>query len=296
MILSVNNIHKSYGNEEVLKGVSFDIHNSEIVALVGPNGSGKSTLLNIINNLLPANKGKVTILGRSNKDPEIFRKISFMQDNTVLYDYLSGYDHLQFIGDLQGITKKHIFETAERIGIDGYLNKKVGHYSLGMKQHLLLAMALINKPELMILDEPLNGLDPTSAIKIRELLLELAEQGTAILLSSHNLSEIDKVTSDILFLKNGTLIQEDLSAHKQVWYEIKVMDVDVEITRFILSEANITTKFEGNRLYICLKNENLQYIFGILKLHNIVVLDIEKKILGTEERYKKIFFSSGTFS
>ncbi|MBK5483141.1 ABC transporter ATP-binding protein [Peribacillus sp. TH16] len=134
------------------------------------------------------------MLGGSNKDPEVFRKISFMQDNTVLYDYLTGYDHLQFIGDLQGITKKHIFETAERIGIDGYLNKKVGHYSLGMKQQLLLAMALINQPKLMILDEPLNGLDPTSAIKVRELLLELAEQGTAILLSSHNLAEIDKVT------------------------------------------------------------------------------------------------------
>lgn len=193
MILSVNNIHKSYGKEEVLKGISFDINNSEIVALVGPNGSGKSTLLNIINNLL-CNNGKVNILGGSNKDPEVFRKISFMQDNTVLYDYLTGYDHLQFIGDLQGITKKHIFETAERIGIDGYLNKKVGHYSLGMKQQLLLAMALINQPKLMILDEPLNGLDPTSAIKVRELLLELAEQGTAILLSSHNLAEIDKVT------------------------------------------------------------------------------------------------------
>ncbi|KON69285.1 ABC transporter ATP-binding protein [Peribacillus butanolivorans] len=294
MILSVNNIHKSYGKEEVLKGISFDINNSEIVALVGPNGSGKSTLLNIINNLLPANNGKVNILGGSNKDPEVFRKISFMQDNTVLYDYLTGYDHLQFIGDLQRITKKHIFETAERIGIDGYLNKKVGHYSLGMKQHLLLAMALINQPKLLILDEPLNGLDPTSAIKVRELLLELAEQGTAILLSSHNLAEIDKVTSNILFLKNGVLIHEDLSAHKQVWYEIKVMDV--EMAEFILSEANITTKFEGNRLYICLKDENLQNIFELLKLHNIVVLDIEKKILGTEERYKKIFFSSGGVS
>ncbi|MED3691121.1 ABC transporter ATP-binding protein [Peribacillus butanolivorans] len=290
MILSVNNIHKSYGKEEVLKGISFDINNSEIVALVGPNGSGKSTLLNIIINLLPANNGKVNILGGSNKDPEVFRKISFMQENTVLYDYLTGYNHLQFIGDLQEITKKHIFETAERIGIDGYLNKKVRHYSLGMKQHLLLAMAIINQPKLMILDEPLNGLDPTSAIKVRELLLELAEQGTAILLSSHNLAEIDKVTSNILFLKNGVLIHEDLSAHKQVWYEIKMMDV--EMAEFILSEANITTKFEGNRLYICLKDENLQNIFELLKLHNIVVLDIEKKILGTEERYKKIFLSS----
>ncbi|MGE7767212.1 ABC transporter ATP-binding protein [Peribacillus sp. NPDC096540] len=290
MILSVNKIHKSYGKEEVLKGISFELNNPDIVALVGPNGSGKSTLLNIINNLLQADKGKITILGENNKNPEIFKKISFMQDNSVLYDYLTGYDHLQFIGDVQGISKKQILETAERIGIAGYLNKKTGNYSLGMKQHLLLAMAIINHPKLLILDEPLNGLDPTSAIKVRELLLQLAEQGTAILLSSHNLAEIDRVTTNILFLKNGVLIQEGLSAHKQVWYEIKVMDA--ERAELVLREAKITTNFKGSRLYICLKDETLNFIFEILKLHNIVVLDIEKKILGTEERYKKIFFSS----
>ena len=98
--------------------------------------------------------------------------MSYMQDNSVLYDYLSGYDHLQFIGDVQGISKEQIIETAERIGMEGYLNKKVQNYSLGMKQHLLLAMAIVNKPKLLILDEPLNGLDPTSAIRVRELLLE----------------------------------------------------------------------------------------------------------------------------
>src|SRR6185312_16678542 len=100
------------------------IEEPQIIALVGPNGSGKSTLMNIITNLLPADKGEVTVLGKSNRDPNIFREISFMQDNSVLYDYLTGYDHLQFIGDVQGISKKQIHETAERIGIVGYINKK----------------------------------------------------------------------------------------------------------------------------------------------------------------------------
>src|SRR5690606_7261978 len=158
---------KAYGKEQVLKGITFEIEEPQIIALVGPNGSGKSTLMNILTNLLPADKGEVTVLGRSNRDPNIFREISFMQDNTVLYEYLTGYDHLQFICDVQGLSKKQLLDTAGRIGITSYLNKKVKNYSLGMKQHLLLAMAVVNKPKLMILDEPLNGLDPTSAIRVR---------------------------------------------------------------------------------------------------------------------------------
>ncbi|WP_129692486.1 ABC transporter ATP-binding protein [Gottfriedia acidiceleris] len=219
MILSVNQIHKSFGNEKVLSGITFEIHKPQIVALVGPNGSGKSTLLNTITNLLAADQGEVTILGKSNKNPTIFREISFMQDNSVLYDYLTGYDHLQFIGDIQGITRKQLIQTAEIVGVDGYLNKKVAYYSLGMKQLLLLTLAIVNQPKLLILDEPLNGLDPSSAIKVRELLLQLVEQGTAILLSSHNLSEIDRVTSHVLFLKKGVLINEELSMSTEERYK-----------------------------------------------------------------------------
>src|SRR5690606_17177091 len=100
--------------------------------------------------------------------------------------------------------------SAERIGTDGFLDKKVSSYSLGMKQLLLLTMAIVNRPKLLVLDEPLNGLDPTNAIKVRNLFLDLVAEGTAILLSSHNLAEIDRVTSDVLFLKNGQLLQENL--------------------------------------------------------------------------------------
>lgn len=106
MILSVKDVYKSYGKEQVLRGITFEIEEPQIIALVGPNGSGKSTLMNIITNLLPADKGKVTVLGKNNRDPNIFREISFMQDNTVLYDYLTGYDHMQFICDVQGLSKK----------------------------------------------------------------------------------------------------------------------------------------------------------------------------------------------
>ena len=258
MILSVKNIHKSYGKEKVLKGISFEIKEPQIIALIGPNGSGKSTLLNIITNLLSANSGEVTILGKTNKDPNVFREISYMQDNSVLYDYLTGYDHLQFIGDVQGISKEQIIKTAERVGMAGYLNKKVQNYSLGMKQHLLLTMAIVNDPKLLILDEPLNGLDPTSAIRVRELLLALYESGTTILLSSHNLGEIDRVTSKILFLKDGSLIKEDISEYEQIHYELVVDDVGK--AESALNQENIPVEVVGNKIRICSLNAVLQLL------------------------------------
>lgn len=287
MILSVNDIHKSYGKELVLKGISFAIEKPQIIALVGPNGSGKSTLLNIITNLLVADSGEIMILNKSNKDSNIFKEISFMQDNSVLYDYLTGYDHLQFIGDVQGISKKRLFETAERIGITGYLNKKVKNYSLGMKQHLLLTMAILNQPKLLILDEPLNGLDPTSAIKVRELLLDLFEKGTTILLSSHNLAEIDRVTSKILFLKNGLLIKEEISEYERIRYDF-IVD-DVMKAEKALIRASIPVEVLENKIRIYNNTTYLDRVIRIFGQEVIQVIDIEKKAFGSEERYRKIF-------
>ncbi|WP_350343410.1 ABC transporter ATP-binding protein [Proteinivorax tanatarense] len=287
MILSVKNIHKSYGKEKVLKGISFEMTQPQILALVGPNGSGKSTLLNVINNLLPANEGEVTVLGKINKDPNIFKEISYMQDNSVLYDYLTGYDHLQFIGDVQGISKKEILSTAKRVGIDSYINKKVGKYSLGMKQHLLLTMAILNNPKLLILDEPLNGLDPTSAIKVRNLLLEIYKSGTAILLSSHNLAEIDRVTSQILFLKDGNLIKEDISKYEKACYDLKLDNI--EKGEKALKQQDIPTEILDESLRVYVEGASLDKVFHILDAEKIKLLDIDKKIWGSEERYKKIF-------
>lgn len=287
MILQVQNIHKSYGKQKVLKDITFTIDKPEIVALVGPNGSGKSTLLSIITNLLSAESGEVRILNRTNKDLGIFREITFMQDNTVLYDYLTGFDHLQFIADLQGLTKEQIMENAERIGITSYLHKTVSNYSLGMKQHLLLAMATLNRPKLLILDEPLNGLDPTSSIKVRNLLIELNKEGTAILLSSHNLAEIDRVTSRVLFLKDGTLMDEDLSQFEQACYLITVNQPLYAVE--LLQKSGIQTVESNEKLSIYSNDTSIHEVISLLVKNELTILDIEKKVIGSEDRYRKIF-------
>lgn len=161
------------------------------------------------------------------------------------------------------------------------------NYSLGMKQHLLLAMAVVNEPKLLILDEPLNGLDPTSAIHVRELLLELFEQGTTILLSSHNLAEIDRVTSKILFLKSGLLIQEDMSAYEQIRYAFVVEDV--EKAENALMAAAIAVETVGDNLQIYSDRASLASVLTVFEQQEIVVLDMEKKVLGSEDRYRTIF-------
>lgn len=209
MIIKVNNLDKFYKSKQVLKNINFEISTPSIMGLVGPNGAGKTTLMNCITNLINYQNGDIEILGKSNKDAEIFKEISFMQDNRVLYPYLTGYDHLKYICDIQNIDYKEIKNISEKIGINSYLNMKTKEYSLGMKQHLLIAMAIINKPKLIIMDEPLNGLDPDSIIATRELIKELHNDGTTILISSHSLSELDLITSDIIFIKNGEIVIEN---------------------------------------------------------------------------------------
>lgn len=289
-IIKVENITKHYGRQLVLDQVSFSVEEPKILALIGPNGAGKSTLLSIITNLLQPSSGQVTIFGKPNSDSAIFREISFMQDNTVLYDYLTGYDHLQFIADMQGLSKESIVKVAQMIGNESYLHKKVKSYSLGMKQHLLLAMAVINQPKLLILDEPLNGLDPSSAIRVRELLLHLYnDRGTTILLSSHNLGEIDRITTDILFLKDGKLIEEDLSQFTEVVYYLSVPIAAEGMN--VLQRNGIPVTAERERLILAMKEIpiELEEIFMLLGRAGIPILDIEKRVTGAEERYRQIF-------
>lgn len=285
MILEVDNIHKSYGKNTVLRGTSFNVRKGEIKALVGPNGSGKTTLLDIITNLKKADSGYIRIFNKENTDNSIFKKLSFLKDNSILYDYLTPRDHLEYICQTQKINKKKIIETANLLGINrhpSYLDKKVSSLSLGMKQHLLIALSIINNPELLILDEPLNGLDPTSVIEFRNLILKLNKEGTTIIISSHNLLEIDKITNDIMFLYNGSIIKEDLSLlSKRIYrysFDKKYKNKIYECLKIKLDNNN---SFESNK--------PLSDTIDLLYRYNIQIKDIDKRKVGAEERYSSLF-------
>lgn len=223
-MLQVKHISKRYGQQQVLSDISFDLGEGELIALVGPNGVGKSTLLSIIVNLEQADEGAVTIKGRSNKERAIFKDVSFMLEATSLYPALTGYDHLLYVANLHQVPKEETDRLIERLGLASYIRRRVSSYSLGMKQKLLFAMAIVVKPKLLLLDEPHIGLDPTNIIQQRQIILELQAQGVAILLSSHHLAEIERLTNQIYFLKEGRLIKKELSLLEGAAYHLTTVN------------------------------------------------------------------------
>ncbi|MBB4823705.1 ABC-2 type transport system ATP-binding protein [Sporosarcina luteola] len=286
-VLAVQNLTKVYKSHKVLDNITLTIDSPGIWALVGPNGVGKTTFLNVITNILPTTSGTVELVGKPNKDSSVFKEVAFLQDNTVLFDYLTGHDHLKYICDVQKIHKDKIKEVAEYVGMEGYLKKTVGNYSLGMKQHLLLAMSLINEPKLLLLDEPLNGLDPSSAILMRGILLKLAENGTSILLSSHNLAEIDRVTKQILFLKDGKLTVVDMNQFEETYYNFVLSDY--EILKRLLIEHGYEVKQDSLRLQLKLESDQLDRVIDLIKTEGVQIFDIQKEKIGSEKIYKEIF-------
>lgn len=286
-ILKVENVIKKFGDHKVLDGININIKSPGIYALIGPNGAGKTTLFNVISNLIKPTSGKIEVVDRPNTDSKIFYEVSFLKDNRVLYDYLSGYDHLSFIASAQKIDKNRINEVIDKLQISKYIRKKVGTYSLGMKQHLLIAMAILNKPKFLILDEPLNGLDPTSVIKVRGIFQELSKNGTAILISSHTLSEIDLMTNNILFLKNGKIIEEDEFIDNHSKYEILISDESLEKIERLKDLYDY--KLNVNTLIIDLEDSNISNLIELLQKNDIKIKDITKIKIGSEEKYMKMF-------
>ncbi len=287
-ILKIKDLTKKFGDFEVLKGINLEINSPGIYALVGPNGAGKTTLFNIISNLLNKSSGEIEVVGKKNTDESIFYETSFLKDNKVLYDYLTGYDHLNFIKLTQKLSNDRVEEVVKKLQIESYMNKKVGEYSLGMKQHLLIALAMLNKPKLMILDEPLNGLDPTAIIKVRYLFKELVNSGTAILISSHTLSEIDKLTNQIMFLKDGKIVSESLDYSNENMYYLELEDIsNLDFEKIIFED--IEWSIYGNRIKVNLKSKSLNELIKLLVDNDIRIVDIERVKKGSEEKYIEMF-------
>jgi ABC-2 type transport system ATP-binding protein len=288
MIVEVNNLKKRYKKQMVLKGIDIQVETPQIIALVGPNGSGKTTLLNCMTNLLSFQEGEVRLLGKKHTDASLFHNVSYLQDNRILYGNLTGYDHLKFVCSVQKIPTSKIKDVAERVGMESYLKKRVRNYSLGMKQHLLLAMAIINDPKLLLMDEPLNGLDPTSAINMRRILLELYKEGTTIIISSHNLDEIDRLTNTIYFMKDGALLKESLLDISSKKYLITINDI--QKAKKVLYEKSIPFSVtDEGQVGFEETDINLQSFIDSLNNNDITITDIEVQKVGAEKRYRELF-------
>lgn len=221
MVLQVNGLEMEYKNRRVLDNITFSIGTGEIIGIVGPNGAGKSSLMRAVLGLEKINKGTVHINNIANNKPEFFKHISFLPSDNYLYMQLTGYDHLSFVANIYHIPQQEIDDVIELIGIRSYVHQPVKSYSYGMRQHLLIALSILTKPLIILMDEPFNGLDPTSIIELKQLIQVLHAKGMSIFISTHNLDLLEDLTDTFWFIKEGKLYTDSLQSNREVQYEIK---------------------------------------------------------------------------
>jgi ABC-2 type transport system ATP-binding protein len=231
-LLEVKNINKSFGKKQVLHNVSFTINEGEILGFIGPNGAGKTTTIKLMLGLQSIDSGDVVINGFDVKTDfeNAIEKVGAIVESPDLYMYLTGRQNLQLIANMyKGITKEEINKIIKLVGLQKRIDDKVSKYSLGMRQRLGIAASLIHKPNVLILDEPTNGLDPEGIKEIRDLLIKLAkEENMAILISSHNLAELDNFVTNVCIIKNGKVLS---SAEVKEFKKLKNTTFKVEVDK-----------------------------------------------------------------
>ncbi|MDR4946841.1 ABC transporter ATP-binding protein [Neobacillus cucumis] len=211
--LAVENLKKVIGKREIIKGLTFDLREGEVFGFLGPNGAGKTTTIRMLVGLIKPTSGTIHICGSNvaEKFQEAMSNLGCIVENPELYPYLSGYNNLlHFARMLEGIGEERIKEVTELVGLTDRIHDKVKTYSLGMRQRLGIAQALLGRPKVLILDEPTNGLDPAGIREMRQFIRFLAEQeGLSVLVSSHLLSEIQLLCDRVAIISKGTIIKID---------------------------------------------------------------------------------------
>ncbi len=214
-IISTKGLSKKYGSQFVLKDVSLNVKNKDIYGFLGENGAGKTTTIKLLSGLLIPASGKIIIDGMDMdiESNNIKKIIGLVPQDSSFYDSRNALSHMIYYGRLKGLTNKDALEQSnillDKVGLKGALKKKVGNFSHGMKKRLAIAQALLNKPKILILDEPTNGLDPAGTRQIKEILCEFNNNGITIVISSHNLLEIQEICNRVGIIDKGKIIAED---------------------------------------------------------------------------------------
>ena len=209
MSLQIINLTKKFGDQTALNKINIEINNNEIIGLLGPNGAGKSTLMKSIVGALKIDEGQIIFNGKDIRENEIESKknIGFLPENNPLYDEMYVKEYLSFVADLHQVSKDRIAEIIELVGITPEKSKKIAQLSKGYQQRVGLAQAILHEPDLLILDEPTNGLDPNQIIEIRNVIKEIGKEKTVIL-STHIMQEVEALCSRVILIHQGNIIQD----------------------------------------------------------------------------------------
>ncbi len=299
-VLKVSNLTKDYGTKTVVNDISFSLFAGQIFGFVGPNGAGKSTTIKMITGLASITSGSVRICGYDVEKSfsSAIANVGAVIETPQLYPYMSGLKNLKLFASFYG--KKavaRIPDIVKLVGMENRIHDKVSTYSLGMKQRLGIAQALLNKPQLLILDEPTNGLDPNGIVEMRNVLKVLAEkEKIAIVISSHNLAELEHICDTIGIINNGKLIEyktmQDISKMVESNQRVQLMcDYPNYASLVLKKKYGLQCQVVGTSVILPLKESNIAVVISYLVHKKIKVYSIKKIQKSLEELYFEILHS-----
>ena len=291
-ILKCENLNKLIGKKQILKDVSFEVEAGDILGFIGPNGAGKTTTIKLILGLQSISSGSVQINGFDVKKnfEKAIEKVGAIVENPDLYMYLSGYENLKLIANLyKTVSKSRIDEVVKLVGLENRIKDKVSKYSLGMRQRLGIAQAILHKPNLLILDEPTNGLDPEGIKDMRELLINLAtKEHMGILISSHNLAELENFCNKVCIIKNGSVVETNSisDVKKEVSKGYFVFEVDnVKESVILIGEG--VTPLDDKKIKVAITKEQVPDLVRKLVMQNIKIYSVVEETLTLEDAFLK---------
>lgn len=290
IVLETKNIWKKMGHHVIVNDVSFDLKEGDILGFIGPNGAGKTTTIKLILGLQTLNGGEVKIAGFDLKTDFVkaISNVGAIIENPDLYMYMSGYENLKIVANLYNIPQTRILEVAKLVGLEKRIYDKVRRYSLGMRQRLGIAQAIIHKPKLLILDEPMNGLDPEGIKDLKELLKKLAkEENMAVLISSHLLSELENICNCICIMTEGKIIKKlNINELKEI---TEKEDYILEVSKVALHRYLYDFEIIDNyHIRINTTKENISNILKTLLLNDVEIYEIRKETTSLEDFFLKV--------
>ncbi len=291
-ILSIKNLHKKYGNVHAVNDVSLEIIKGNVYGILGPNGSGKSTTLGIVLNVVNKTSGKYAWFGGKMQTHEALKKVGAIIERPNFYPYMTAKENLELVCKIKNINYSKIQEKLNLVGLLERENSKFSTFSLGMKQRLAIASALLNDPEILILDEPTNGLDPQGIHQIRDIIKLIASQGTTILLASHLLDEVEKVCTHVLVLQKGRILYSGSvgnMSNNQDFFELNSNN-NLHLKEVLFKNTSVEkVTIENEKVLVYMKNEIKpedlnRYLFD----NNIVLNHLVRRKHSLEEQFLEL--------
>ena len=291
-VLHLENISKSFGYLKAVENLSFEIKKGNIYGLLGPNGSGKSTTLGMILNVVNKSAGNYSWFDGNIDTHQALKKVGAIIEHPNFYPYMSAYQNLKLVCRIKGVSFAAIEKVLETVGLLDRKDSLFSNFSLGMKQRLAIASALLNDPEVLILDEPTNGLDPQGIHQIREIIKAIAKKGTTILLASHLLDEVEKVCTHVVILRKGKKlysgrVDEMISSHG--FFEMKSNQME-GLLKFLDTQPNIAHHKEENGLVTAFLSEPLKSEIFVKSLfeNEIILTHFIKRKQSLEEQFLQL--------